>query len=127
MRPDTPQAAQVRAAIETLVQSASAKDFSILDEIYHDDMQIFMFTRDGSVQQSDKAEFKAHVIAKTNSADAPSDWAKFHLVEADESRGHVVISRKVNLAGDMQIVTLSIDLVYEADRWQITREVIAAA
>lgn len=127
MSPDTPQAAQVRAAIETLVQSASAKDFAILDRIYHDDMQIFMFGPDGTVHQSDKAQFKAHVIARTNEAGKPDVWAKFHLVTADEKNGHVVISRRVNLTGEMQIVTLSIDLIFEDDRWQITREVIATS
>ena len=125
MTPNSPQAADVKAAIDGLIHSASTFDFSVLERIYHDDMKIFMMGPEGSVNQSDKAGFIKHVTDKTNETGTPDTWSKFHLVEADERNGHVVISRKVNLTGEMQIVTLSIDLIFEDGRWQITREVIA--
>lgn len=125
MTPDTQQAAQVKASIDGLIQAVSNREFDVLDRIYHDDMKIFMVSADGQVNQSDKAGFISHVVEKTEAADAPQTWAKYHLVEADERNGHVVISRKVNLSGEMKVVTLSIDLVHQDDRWQITREVIA--
>lgn len=125
MTPDTPQAAQVKAAIDGLIQSVSSREFDILDRIYHDDMTIFMFGADGEVNRSDKAGFIKHVREKTDEAVTPQTWARYHLVEADAQHGHVVISRKVNLSGEMKIVTLSIDLIHQDDRWQITREVIA--
>ena len=37
---------------------------------------------------------------------------------------HVIISRKNNLSGRDQILLLSIDLIFEDNRWQVIREVI---
>ncbi|MGQ7845184.1 hypothetical protein ACUNV4_11955 [Granulosicoccus sp. 3-233] len=51
-------------------------------------------------------------------------WAQYHLVEADDTRGHILISRRNNVTGRRQLLTLSIDFVLEDDRWQISREVI---
>lgn len=127
MTPNTPLAVAVKDAIDELIQSASQSEFEILDRIYHDDMKIFMIGADATVSQFDKAAFTKHLVASTQAGEAPSTWAKYHSVEADDRHGHVVISRKVNLTGDEQIVTLSIDLIYENNRWQITREVILAA
>ncbi|WP_171102049.1 nuclear transport factor 2 family protein [Ruegeria sp. HKCCD7255] len=125
MSPDSPQAKEVRKTIEQLIEGASSNDFSVLDRIYHDDMDIFMLAPGCEVQRANKDQFKAQVIAKTNEAAEPQTWAKYHVVEADEERGHVVISRKVNLTDGTQIITLSIDLVLEDGRWQIIREVIS--
>jgi len=127
MTPDSPEAVDVKAAIENLIHSASTYDFSVLEHIYHDDMKIFMIGPEGVVNQSDKIGFIKHVTDATMEAETPHIWSKYHLVEADENDAHVVISRKVNLTGEIQIVTLSIDLTFEDDRWQITREVICTA
>lgn len=127
MSPDTPQAADLRRTMENLIQSASSQNFEILDRMYHDDMKIFMCAPGGVVHQSNKEQFTAQVIAKTQERDEPMTWANFHFVEADEKHGHVVVSRKINLTGEMQTITLSIDLIHEDGRWQITREVIATA
>lgn len=124
MTPDSPQALEVKAAIDELIQSASNSEFDILDRIYHDDMQIYMFDEELNLNISNKEVFAKHVKESTESAEAPNMWAKYHLVEADETNGHVLISRKVNLTGKEQIVTLSIDLIFEDGRWQIKREVI---
>lgn len=124
LRSDSPQATEVKAALDELIASASASEFDILDRIYHDNMQIFMLGEDGEVQRNDKAGFIRHVTESTEAAIEPNIWAKYHSVEANETQGHVVISRRVNLTGSEKIVTLSIDFVHEDGRWQITREII---
>lgn len=124
MTPNSPQAAAVKSALDDLIQSATHADFGILDKMYHADMRIYMFGPDGQLHVSDKTAFTQHVKKSAEGAKPPSDWAKYHLVEADETRGHVLISRKVDLTGTLQIVTLSIDFVFEDGRWQIIREVI---
>lgn len=124
MTPNSPHAADVKAALDALIQSATHADFGILDKMYHADMKIYMFDPDNNLNVSDKAAFTAHVKKSTEGTQAPSTWAKYHLVEADETHGHVLISRKVDLTGTLQIVTLSIDFVFEDGRWQIMREVI---
>lgn len=124
MTPDSPQAAEVKAVLDELIQSASNSAFTILDSIYHEDMSIYMLGSELQLHRSDKKGFIEQVIKGTKSTDKPSSWAKYHLVEADETNGHVIISRKVNLTGEEQIVSLSIDFTYEDNRWQIIREVI---
>lgn len=126
MTPDSPQASEVKAVLDELIQSASNSDFTILDSIYHEDMSINLLDSELELHRSDKKEFIEQVIRGTKSAQSPSSWAKYHLVEADETDGHVIISRKVNLTGTEKIVSLSIDFIHEDNRWQIIREVIFA-
>lgn len=127
MSPDTPAAADVRSTIEGLIASAGKNDLSVLDGLYHEDMQIFMLGANGAVQTANKAQFIAQLTEIAANGNMPDTWADFHHVEADDTHGHVVISRKVNLGGGDGIITLSIDLIHQDGRWQITREVIAAA
>lgn len=124
MTPNSPQAAAVKTELDKLIKSATNADFDILDKMYHTGMSIYMFGPDKNLHVSDKPAFIEHVKKSADGAKPPSDWAKYHLVEADEARGHVLISRKVDLTGTLQIVTLSIDFVFEDGRWQIIREVI---
>jgi hypothetical protein len=124
MTPDSPQAIDLKSTLDKLVHAASNQDFTMLDTIYHQNMRIYLLEGSDALHQMDKAGFKKHVIESTQSAQKPNIWAKYHLVEANETQGHIIISRKVNLTGSEQIVTLSIDFVFEDDRWQITREVI---
>jgi hypothetical protein len=121
---DSPQAAEVQAALNKLIHDVSAKQYDILDQIYHDDMRIYMLAGSSELQPIGKPQFIAHIIQATDAQQAPNTWAKYHLVEADDTHGHVVISRKVKLTGEEQLITLSIDFIFEDSRWQITREVI---
>ena len=125
MSPDSSAAADVRATIEGLIASAGKNDLSILDAVYHENMKIYMIGANGTVQTANKAQFIAQLTELAANGHAPDTWADFHHVEADETNGHVVVSRKVNLGGDNNIITLSIDLIHQDGRWQITREVIA--
>lgn len=124
MTPDSSQAVAVKARINELITGVSNSDFGILDDIYHADMRIYMLNGPDALSVSNKAQFTDHVRTSTEASEAPNMWAKFHLVQADAGNGHVLISRKVNLTGTEETVTLSIDLVFESGRWQITREVI---
>lgn len=126
MTPDSVQAKQVKQTVDNLIHSASKAQFDILDSLYHDDMNIYMLDGDSNLHIMDKPGFTSHIKNSTKDGNLPSTWAKYHIVEADESNGHVVISRKVNLTGEESIITLSIDFIFEDDRWQITREVIFA-
>lgn len=126
MTPNSPQTFEVRQSIEQLIHAASNAQFDFLDGVYHEDMRTYLFDDRRNLHQSDKAGFKKHVMESMAKAAQPSTWADFHWVEADEEKGHVLISRKVNLTGIEQVVTLSIDLVHQEGRWQITREVIFA-
>ena len=124
MSPLSPKAQELKAELDKLIDAASNFEFDILKTIYHDDMKIYMIGEDNELHISDKAGFIDHVTKATEAAVKPNIWAKYHSVEADDTNGHIVISRKVNLTGTERLVTLSIDFVFEDSRWQITREII---
>lgn len=124
MSPDHPNTAAVKATLDRLMQQVSALDFDVLDEVYHPDMRIYMLGDDGALMQADKPAFAAHVASSMEQMPDPNPWAEYHLVEANDRQGHVLISRKNNVADRNRRLTLSIDFIRENDRWQITREVI---
>ena len=117
--------AGVRDTIEALIQAGTNSDTIGLDKIYHSDMQILMLDESGDLTRFDKPAFMA-MLAESVRGSRPEDhqWARFDSVDANDQRGHVLITRKVPLGGDRKVLTLSIDLVFEDQRWQVTREVI---
>jgi len=121
---DSPQATQVKETLDNLIHSAAQANLEVLDTLYHDDMKINMLDANKQLHVMDKRGFIDFLRESTASGHTPSTWAQYHLVEADDKKGHVIISRKANLMGDEKIITLSIDFVFESGRWQISREVI---
>ena len=125
MAPEPSQAAQVRQAIGDLIQPATSYDLATLDRIYHDSLHVMMIDSDHNLNTSNKDTFKALFAAKRDAGDPPmTTWAKFHAVDVDGDAAHVLLSRKNDLSGVDTDLTLSIDLVFEDARWQVTREVI---
>lgn len=119
--------AGVRRAIEALMNAGIQGDLSGLDHIYHPDMKILMLDISGELARFDKPQFMA-MLAETVKGTNPDDhkWARFNAVDAQGDRGHVLITRRVPIGGARKVLELSIDLIFEDDRWQVTREVIFA-
>ncbi|WP_171102042.1 nuclear transport factor 2 family protein [Ruegeria sp. HKCCD7255] len=117
----------IKAAVDELIAAGTSFDVQALDRIYHDDMRVVMIDMDGNVNEANKAAFKGLFEAKKAEGAAPlNTWAQYNSVTAEDEVGHVMITRKVNLMGQDQILILSIDLIFEDGRWQVTREVIFA-
>lgn len=116
---------EIKQLIDDLIQSATTYDVDALERIYHDDMQVIMLDPQGQIMLADKAAFKGLFATKRdNNEPALNTWADFHRIEADENKGHVLISRKIKLMEEEQKTTLSIDLVNNESNWQVIREVI---
>lgn len=124
MTTDHPQTSAVKATLDELINSVSGHSFDVLNRIYHDDMQIYLMMGSEKLVRNDKPAFMAHVEEAMGQAVDHNIWARYHLVEANDTNGHILISRKNNLTGKEEIVTLSIDFLFEDGRWQIIREVI---
>lgn len=124
MTTDHPNAAAVKATLDDLIGGVSGHSFDVLDRIYHQDMRTYLLVDGGVLMQNDKPGFMEHVKRAMGQMGDPNPWADYHLAEADDTRGHILISRKNNVTNRRQLVTLSIDFVFEDDRWQIIREVI---
>lgn len=124
MTTDHPQVTAVKATLDELIAGVSGHTFEVLDRTYHDDMQTYLMMGSEKLVRNDKAGFMTHIEKVMGEAQEHNIWARYHLIEADDKNGHILISRKNNLTGIEEIVTLSIDFVFEDGRWQIIREVI---
>lgn len=117
--------AGIRDTIEALINAGTTSDLSALDQIYHDTMKIHMIDTDNNLMQHDKPSFITMLRGMVDSNDGkPNKWAEYHSIDADGDRGHVLITRKVAFGDADRILVLSIDLLFDDGRWQVTREVI---
>lgn len=117
----------VKDAIQKLIQAGTTFDVDALERIYHNSLQVITIDLEDNVSIADKAAFKGLFETKRKAGSALlNTWAKFDHIELNDEKAHVLISRKVNLANEDQYLVLSIDLVFEDNRWQVTREVIFA-
>lgn len=115
----------VKNTIDALIKAGTNFDINQLELIYHDNLKVLMIQDSGDIMTSNKEEFKKLFQQKLENNDAPlNTWAKFNLIEADKHKAHVIVTRKVKLMQEEQELVLSIDLVFEENRWQVTREVI---
>lgn len=125
MAHDNPRQAEVRQAIDDLIQTATTFDVDVLERIYHDNLHVVMVDTDHNVNTANKAAFKGLFASKRDAGDPPMNtWAKFHSIDVADDTAHVLLSRKNDLSGTNMDLMLSIDLIHEDDRWQVTREVI---
>lgn len=125
MTTEDPRTHDVRKAVDELIQTATTYDVDTLDRIYHDNMSVIMIDTEHNVNLADKAGFKGLFASKRAAGDPPMNtWAKYHRIDVDGDKAHVLLSRKNDLSGTNMDLILSMDLVFEDARWQIMREVI---
>ena len=111
--------------IDDLIKAGTSFDIKALDQIYHDSLSVMFIDTNGQVNLMNKKETKELFEKKRADGSAHlNTWARYDLISANEQSAHILISRKVNLTGSEQSITLSIDLLYTDQRWQVMREVI---
>ncbi len=115
----------VRKTIDELIQTATTYDIETLDRLYHEDLEVTMVDASNNVNVAGKEDFKALFKSKGDAGDPPMNtWARYHKLTVNGESAQVLLSRKNNLNGQNMDLFLSIDLLYEANRWQIRREAI---
>ena len=115
----------IKQTIQELIEAGTSFNTTQLERIYHDTLEVIMIDENSQVMLANKTTFKQLFQDKKAKGDAPlNTWAEFNLIQGDANKGHVLVTRKVNLTGTENKLILSIDLVYENERWQVTREVI---
>lgn len=125
MTTENKQEEDVRQAIDELIETATSYDVETLARIYHDDLHVIMIDTDHNVNTADKSTFTELFKMKRDAGDPPMNtWAKYHRIEVDGNNAHILLSRKNDLSGTNMDLILSIDMVLEDQRWQVTREVI---
>lgn len=117
----------LRLTIDNLIEAGTTYDTEQLDTIYHSDLQVIILDPLGQKMVSNKNEVKAIFQSKRDRKEPHlNSWAEFHHIEANGYVGHVLLTRKFKLMEKEQKFALSIDLVWEDDRWQVSREVVSA-
>lgn len=109
---------------EKMIKSGTTFDIEQLDIIYHKNLKIFVVDTDGQSNMLDKNSAITMLQSKRDNGDAHlNNWAEFSNIDVNGDLGHIIVIRKVNLTGIEQKFVFSLDLVWEDNRWQVTREV----
>ncbi len=117
--------APIKETIKNLIKAGTTFDIEQLELIYHNNLKVIMIEQNGGKMIANKQAFKELFQTKKENGDTPlNTWVQFNHIETQGNLAHTIVTRKVNLTGEEQQLTLSIDLVWEEGRWQVTREVI---
>ncbi|MCG3266934.1 hypothetical protein [Yoonia sp. I 8.24] len=114
----------LHAKVQDLMKYGVSANIAELDNIYHEDLVVMNLGIDGRLMSLKKQEVLG-MLKEMFKEEVPEDhmWSKIHSLTASGDRGHVLISRKIPLGGPKMHIDLSIDFVFEDDRWQVMREV----
>lgn len=119
-------AEEVKGTIERLIQAGTTFDLDTLEQIYHDDLKVFMMDDQGQTMVADKTVIKAMFQSKRdNNEPTLNTWADIHNIDVSQDKAHVLISRKAKFMAQEQLYVLSIDLIKTAENWQVLREVVS--
>lgn len=114
---------EVKRTVEHLIKSGSAYELEELDKIYSTELKIVMINENSQVITFNREENMALFAAKRRAGDAPLDtYADFNYVEASESFGHVIVTRKMALGDRVDKIIFSLYLKKIDTVWQVYRE-----
>lgn len=109
---------------ENLIKAGTTYDIEQLDLIYHKNLKVFMVDTNSQTNMLDKNSVLTMFQSKRDNGDAPlNNWAEYSNIDLNGDLGHIIVVRKVNLTGIEQKFVFSLELVWEKNRWQVTREV----
>ncbi|WP_298508085.1 hypothetical protein [uncultured Kordia sp.] len=115
----------LQETIEKLIKAGTSFDLVALDELYHEDLQIIMFTAEKQKMLANKTAFMEMFAAKKEANEQDlNTWSAIHHIQVKGDTGLVILDRKVNLTGTENLINLMIDFIWKDNRWQVTREVI---
>ena len=114
----------LQAKLQDLMKYGVTANLEELDRIYHEDLVVMDLSIEGRFISLKKQKVLG-MLKEVFKDETPEDnmWSKIHSLTVSGDRGHVLISRKIPLGGPKMHIELSIDFVFEDDRWQVMREV----
>lgn len=114
---------EVKQKIQELIQHGSNYNVDILDNVYHDEFKIIMIDEAGDVSTMNKKEtLDLFRSMRDSNADPLSTEAKFNYLEASETTGQVLVTRKMQIRHRPEKLVFSIQLIHEEGKWQVIRE-----
>ncbi|UWQ93032.1 nuclear transport factor 2 family protein [Rhodobacteraceae bacterium M382] len=118
--------ADIRAAMDQLIDRATNFDVDALESIYHDDFHTTLVMPDRSVVTYTKQEFITHFRKQAEEGKTQlntwADWHDFHVLG---ETGTCVLTRKHSgMNGQEMNLLCNIEWRYQDGRWQVLREAI---
>lgn len=114
---------EVKQKIQELIQHGSNYNVDTLDNVYHDEFKIIMIDETGDVSTMNKKEtLDLFRSMRDSNADPLSTEAEFNYLEASETTGQVLVTRKMQLRHRPEKLVFSIQLIHEEGKWQVIRE-----
>ncbi|WP_394746929.1 hypothetical protein [Spongiimicrobium salis] len=115
----------LKASLGHLINAKESVEIALFNSLYHRNMQVLMINEQGKTMRFDKTSFVELIETRLNEGDIQENsTAQFNHAEVNGDTGHIAITRQVNLTGTQSRLALSIDFIWEEERWQIIREVI---
>lgn len=118
--------AEIRAAMDHLIDRATNFDVDALETIYHDDFHTTLVMPDSSVVTYTKQEFITHFRKQAEEGKTQlSTWADWHDFHVLGDSGVSVLTRKHSgINGEEMKLLCNIEWRFEDGRWQVLREAI---
>lgn len=118
--------ADIRAAMEHLIDRATNFDVDALEGIYHDDFHTTLVMPDSSVVTYTKQEFIRHFRKQAEDGKTQlntwADWHDFHVL--GDSGVSVLTRKHSGMNGEEMKLMCNIEWRYQDGRWQVLREAI---
>jgi ketosteroid isomerase-like protein len=118
--------ADIRAAMDNLIDRATNFDVDALETIYHDDFHTTLVMPDNSVVTYTKQEFITHFRKQAEEGKTQlntyADWHDFHVL--GDSGVSVLTRKHSGMNGEEMWLLCNIEWRYESGRWQVLREAI---
>ncbi|WP_406649853.1 nuclear transport factor 2 family protein [Aliisedimentitalea scapharcae] len=118
--------ADIRAAMDQLIDRATNFDVDALESIYHDDFHTTLVMPDRSVVTYTKQEFITHFRKQAEEGKTQlntwADWHDFHVL--GESGACVLTRKHSGMNGEEMNLLCNIEWRYQDGRWQVLREAI---
>lgn len=114
---------EVKHTVQMLIENGGLYNIDMLERLYHKDLKIIKIDETGRVDVIDRKQNMAFFRKKRDGGSKPlSTDAEFNYIDANGQKGHVIVTRKMQLENRPEKLIFSIDLVNEDKRWQVIRE-----
>lgn len=125
MNPKTSSALEeeVKKTVENLIENGTSYNVEKLKDIYDDSLKIVKIDERGNVEVITKQETLDFFAAKRAAGDEPlSKETLWNYVEANENKGHVIVTRRMQIKDRPEKSVFSLHLERKNGRWVVVRE-----
>jgi hypothetical protein len=114
---------EVKKTVESLIEYGTSYNVEKLNEIYDDSLKIVKIDELGNVEVLTKKETLDFFASKRTRGDEPlGKETVYNYVEADEHRGHVIVTRHMKMKDRPEKSIFSLHLEKKNGRWVVVRE-----